>query len=123
MGTCCTRGATPPDFINTDRSVNIKSDYSTQKQYTIDCSTSDSESKHDTDDSISYSMTDELDNLHHQINMTELGQFIRQQMNNKTLELLWKHLDEHDSKQIERRDMFNVLECMVVLYVSFRYRV
>ena len=107
MGICCTRGATRPDYVNTDRSAH--------KQSTIHCSTSESESKYDADDST----TDELD---HRVNAADLGHFLHYRMTNKVLDRVWKHLDENNSG-IERTDILNVLQWMAVLYMAYRYRV
>merc|ERR1719237_672813 len=63
----------------------------------------------------------EVDELH-RVNATELGQFVLKKMNNKTLDRLWKHLDEDGSGQIEREEVLNILQWMAVLYVAFRFR-
>merc|ERR1711971_713136 len=63
----------------------------------------------------------ELDELH-LVRASELGQFVIKKMNNKTLDRLWKHLDEDNSGQIERTEVLNILQWMSVLYVAFRFR-
>ena len=64
----------------------------------------------------------EVDELH-RVNASELGKFVIKKMNNKTLDRLWKHLDEDNSGHISREEVLNILQWMSVLYVAFRFRV
>ena len=63
-----------------------------------------------------------IDELH-RVNASELGSFITKKMNNRTLDRLWKHLDEDDSGHISHEKVLNILQWMSVLYVAFRFRV
>ena len=62
------------------------------------------------------------DDLHF-VSPEELGQFILKKMNNKTLNRLWKHLDEDGVGYIIQDEVLNILQWMSVLYVAFRFRV
>ena len=64
----------------------------------------------------------EVDELH-RVNASELGKFVIKKMNNKTLDRLWKHLDEDQTGHISREEVLNILQWMSVLYVAFRFRV
>lgn len=63
----------------------------------------------------------EVDELH-RVNASELGKFVIKKMNNKTLDRLWKHLDEDQTGHISRDEVLNILQWMSVLYVAFRFR-
>merc|ERR1719464_164086 len=63
----------------------------------------------------------ELDELH-LVRASELGQFVMKKMNKKTVDRLWKHLDEDNSEHIGRTEVLNSLQWMSVLYVAFRFR-
>eukprot|EP01083_Nonionella_stella_P172913 594782_1 len=76
----------------------------------------------ETEDSSSAVTTDlELDEVH-RVTATELGNFVLSNMNKKTLNHLWKHLDEDGSGEIERREVLNILQWMSVLYVAWRFK-
>jgi len=63
----------------------------------------------------------DLDALH-RVNASELGQFVINKMDGKTLDRLWKHLDEDNSGVISRGEVLNSLVWMAVLYAAFRFR-
>eukprot|EP01083_Nonionella_stella_P196274 722335_1 len=76
----------------------------------------------ETEDSSSAVTTDlELDEVH-RVTATELGNFVLSNMNKKTLNHLWKHLDEDGSGEIERREVLTILQWMSVLYVTWRFK-
>ena len=119
MGGCCTRGGDDTDAVNTDRKGDNK------ETAPLKDGLSNQMSKHSSLETTSTHSTisdGELDDLHRVI-PAELGQFVIKKMNNKTLDRLWKHLDEDGSGQIERDEVLNILQWMAVLYVAFRFRV
>merc|ERR1719319_399931 len=117
MGGCCTKGGQTTSDVNTTRTKNSEKDHlmATDSNYS-----SGSASTPGTEAS-SYGSDAEMDELH-RIEPAELGRFVLKKMNNKTLDRLWKHLDEHNSGQIERTEVLNILQWMSVLYVAFRFR-
>ena len=116
-------------FITTNRESAILNDilftmlitvgglsYSGQSALTVNRRPKDDSSDDDS------KTNDGIDDLH-RIIPAELGQLVTKKMNNKTLDRLWKHLDEDGSKEIGRDDVLNVLQWMGVLYIAFRFRV
>ena len=125
MGGCCTRGGGDTDSVNTDRNKDKEkeSDPLINNNKFDKLSNPYSNRTNKSDTSISSAASDgEVDELH-RVNATELGDFVLKKMNNKTLDRLWKHLDEDGSGQIERKEVLNILQWMAVLYVAFRFRV
>ena len=56
-------------------------------------------------------------------NPTDLGEFVTNKINQKTLDKLWKYLDKDNSARIERGEVLNVLHCMAVLHVAVQFKV
>eukprot|EP00483_Globobulimina_turgida_P007597 UN07612 len=112
MGSCCSKGISAEDINTVDRT----------KQYETGQDGPASNKKiagklhkpHDGEPT-------EMDEFH-QVTATELGKFVLKKMNNKTLDRLWKHLDEDATGQIERDEVLSILQWMAVLYVAFRFR-
>lgn len=122
MGGCCTKGGQTND-VNTTRTKNSEKDNlinTTDSNFSagsVDTLTTASPGTEQ-----SFGSDSEMDELH-RIDPSELGRFVLKKMNNKTLDRLWKHLDEHNSGQIEREEVLNILQWMAVLFVAFRFRV
>lgn len=66
--------------------------------------------------------TTDMDDLHY-VDYAELGNFILKKMNTKTLNRLWRHLDEDAQGHIEKEEVLNILQFTAVLYVAFRFKV
>jgi len=147
MGDCCSKGGTTNDASTTNRTKAetgkdplISNDAVAAQAQTADSgntaapaaetgvptspdSASIASSVFDRENSGSVTSDNdtEVDELH-RVNASELGKFVIKKMNNKTLDRLWKHLDEDNSGHISRDEVLNILQWMSVLYVAFRFR-
>ena len=127
MGGCCTKGGGDTDSVNIDRKSDkaslLDANSKNSSKYLSNPNSNRTTKSLERESSASSAMSDgELDDLHRVV-PAELGQFVIKKMNNKTLDRLWKHLDEDGSGQIERDEVLNILQWMAVLYVAFRFRV
>mmetsp|Transcript_31439 Transcript_31439/g.50925 ORF Transcript_31439/g.50925 Transcript_31439/m.50925 type:complete len:172 (-) Transcript_31439:352-867(-) len=111
MGATCCKGRSDNDVGGADTLRNPK--YTPTETDTL--LRSETASASETDDDT------ELDELH-RVTPVELGNFVVKKMNNKTLDRLWRHLDEDGSGEIERDEVLNILQWMAVLYVAFRFK-
>eukprot|EP01083_Nonionella_stella_P053202 140830_1 len=122
MGTCCSKGVSAADINVVDRTKQYETD-DDRRNMKGNGHTAGTKKHHNDGNStsISSSIESEMDELH-RVSAVELGQFVLKKMNNKTLDRLWKHLDEDNKGQIERDEVLNILQWMAVLYVAFRFR-
>eukprot|EP01084_Bolivina_argentea_P237254 398780_1 len=110
MGGCCSRGngqESEPDTEVKGRRVQTETDPLIAKQKdstSVDTDKLKSNKNNVEASSSASSSYDDLDDLH-RVKPSELGGFVLKKMNSKTLDRLWKHLDEDGSGQIERDEV------------------